>query len=150
MFRLIKRESRKFKRAFLHPTFIFLSVLGTGILFLATSAVYFLERDVNPHMKSYFESLWWGVSTITTVGYGDIIPVTTLGRIIGLGLMYTGTVLFITFTGILVTLWMKGEVEKEISPLEKEVEKEEKEQVRIERRLSEILERLERIEKKRD
>ena len=136
------------KRAFLHPTFLFLSLAGTGVLFTCVTLVYFLEKNINPKMKTYFDSLWWGVSTITTVGYGDITPITLAGRVIGLGLMYSGTVLFITFTGILVTLWMKEEVAAEIRPLEKEMLEDEKETLRMEKKLDHILERLDRLEKK--
>jgi voltage-gated potassium channel Kch len=148
MLKLIKRESRKLGRAFLHPTFLYLIVVGNIILITATLLVHHLEKDVNPHMKSYMDSLWWGVSTITTVGFGDIVPVTFAGRVIGIVLMYIGTVLFITFTGLLVTWWMRGEVEKELVPIEKEVRKEEKEQVQIEKILQEIRDRLERLENK--
>jgi voltage-gated potassium channel len=148
MLKLIKRESRKLGRAFLHPTFVYLIVVGNIILVTATILVHHLEKGVNPHMKTYMDSLWWGVSTITTVGFGDIVPVTFAGRVIGIVLMYIGTVLFITFTGLLVTWWMRGEVEKELVPIEKEVRKEEKEQVQIEKILQEIRDRLERLENK--
>lgn len=147
MLKLLKKETRKLRRAFFHPTFIYLSLVGTGILFTAALLVHFLEKDVNPLMADLLNCFWWGVSTITTVGFGDIVPITPAGRIIGIFLMYTGTVLFITFTGILVTLWTKEEVEKEISPIEKEMEKEEREQARIERKLNDILNRLDRLEK---
>jgi len=148
MLKLFKRESRKLLRAFLHPAFIYLTIVGNVILFLAVTAVYFLEKDIPSPMNSYFNCLWWGVSTITTVAYGDLLPVTFGGRIIAIGLMYTGTVLFISFTGVLLSFLMKEEVEKELTPLEKEVHEEEKEQVRIEKILKEIKERLDRIERK--
>jgi len=146
--KLLRKETRKLVRAFLHPTFFYLVLIGNGILFLATFVVHLLERDVNPHMKSYFDSLWWGISTITTVGFGDIVPITTAGRIIGMALMYTGTVLFITFTGMLVTYWLRQEVERELTPLEQEILKEVREQTRIEHRLKDIQERLRLIEDK--
>ena len=148
MLKLFKRESRKLLRAFLHPAFIYLTIVGNVILFLAVTAVYFLEKDIPSPMNSYFNCLWWGVSTITTVAYGDLLPVTVGGRIIAIGLMYTGTVFFITFTGVLLSFLMKEEVEKELTPLEKEVHEEEKEQVRIEKILKEIKERLDRLERK--
>jgi voltage-gated potassium channel len=149
LLRLFKKETRKLKKAFFHPTFIYLSLMGTLLLLLASGLLHYLEHDVNPRMKTFFDSFWWGVSTITTVGYGDITPVTTAGRIIGLGLMYTGTVLFITFTGVLVSIWTKEEMEKEISPIEKEMRKEELEQANIERTLEEILRRLKQLEEDR-
>ena len=85
---------------------------------------------------------------LDTVGFGDVVPITFLGRVIAMGLMYTGTVLFVMFTGMWVTLWLKGEVQKEISPLEKGFIREEKEQIEIEKLLREIKERLDRLEKK--
>jgi len=135
-------------RAFFHPTFIYLTFAGNVLLLLAVTAVYFLEKDVPSPMNSYFNCLWWGISTITTVAYGDLLPVTLGGRIIAIGLMYTGTVLFITFTGFLVSVWMKEEVEAEIRPLENEMLEEEKETAQIEEKLGQILERLDRLEKK--
>jgi len=144
----LRKEFRKLLKAFLHPRFFFLVILGNSILLMATLVVYFLERGDNPHIKTYFDSLWWGVTTITTVGFGDIVPVTTAGRVIGMGLMYTGTVLFVTFTGLLVTHWLSQEVERELTPLEKEILKEVREQFRIEEALERIEQRLDRLEKK--
>lgn len=148
MLKLLKRETRNLIRAFLHPAFFYLVIIGNGILVAATLVVYQLEKGVNPHMTSYFDSLWWGVTTITTVGFGDTVPITAPGRWIGIGLMYTGTVLFISFTGMLVTHWLREEVEKELTPLEKEMLQELKAQVQIEKSLRRIEERLERLEKK--
>ena len=148
MLKALKKEFRKLLRAFLHPHFFFLIILGNGILLVATLVVYFMEKGLNPHITRYLDSLWWGVATITTVGFGDIVPVTTAGRIIGMALMYTGTTLFVTFTGLLVTRWLSEEVERELTPLEKEILKEVREQFRIEETLQRIEDRLEQLEKK--
>jgi len=64
------------------------------VLILASSALYYAEREVQPdHFGSIPEAAWWGIVTLTTVGYGDLAPVTPLGRfcaaivaILGLGL----------------------------------------------------------------
>lgn len=148
MRKFFQKESLKLKSAFYHPSFVYLILIGNSILFFSTVIVYYLEREVNPHLKTYFDSLWWGVSTITTVGFGDVVPITFPGRVIAILLMYSGTVLFIMFTGMWVTLWLKGEVQKEIFPLEKGLVREEKEQGEILKLLKEMSERLERLEKR--
>ena len=147
MLRLFHKEFLKLRRVITNPTFLFLTVAGNLVLILATVAVYYFEEGANPSVHGFLDILWWGVSTITTVGFGDVVPVTTAGRIIGMALMYTGTVLFISFTGVLVSVWTETEVEREIKPLEKEIAAGEKETERLERLLLDIRKRLDRLEK---
>ena len=147
--KFFKKQTFKLVRIFSNPLFIYLTLVGNGFLLAATTAVYWIEKDVNPHIHSYFDSLWWGVATITTVAYGDVVPVTFAGRVIGIFLIYTGTVMFVTFTGLILMLLMKEEVEREISPLEREVRKEGREQIQIEKSLQEIKIQLNRLEGKR-
>jgi voltage-gated potassium channel Kch len=49
-------------------------------------------------------SLWWSVTTLTTVGYGDIVPVTTAGRLVGAALMLTGVSLIPLVTSVAVSI----------------------------------------------
>lgn len=143
MIPFLKTESKKLLKAFFSPAFLYTIFVGNLILVLATVAVFFLERGHNPHVRSYWDSLWWGVATITTVGFGDIVPMTWGGRLIGMVLMYTGTVLFITFTGMLVFHWLQ----EEVSPLEKEIAEEEREQHRTRQLLETILKKVEALER---
>ena len=54
------------------------------ILLVVSSFMYFVEGDIQPQaFGSIPKSLWWGVITMTTVGYGDVYPVTTVGKILG-------------------------------------------------------------------
>lgn len=65
------------------------------LLYFSAVGIYYFERDVQPEaFASVFHSLWWAVATLTTVGYGDIYPVTAMGKVftffvlaIGLGIV---------------------------------------------------------------
>ena len=74
------------------------------VLFLASVAVHFLERDVQPvAFGSVPAALWWAVATLTTVGYGDVVPITPLGRLVAAFVMICGLGVFGLWTGILAT-----------------------------------------------
>ncbi len=72
------------------------------LLITASALLYFAERDVQPDaFSSIPASMWWGVVTLTTVGYGDIYPVTTLGKLMGAIYAVLGIGMFALPTGIL-------------------------------------------------
>jgi voltage-gated potassium channel len=57
-------------------------VAAFGLMLLSSTALYLAERGVQPeNFGSIPRAMWWSVATLTTVGYGDIVPVTPLGRI---------------------------------------------------------------------
>ena len=65
------------------------------MLYLSAVGIYYFENEVQPEQfKSVFHSLWWSVTTLTTVGYGDMLPITAGGKVftfvvlmIGLGIV---------------------------------------------------------------
>jgi len=75
---------------------------GFILLMCASCGLYFAEHDAQPGIFSSIPaSMWWGVTTLTTVGYGDIYPVTTAGKLIASVIAVLGIGLFALPTGIL-------------------------------------------------
>jgi voltage-gated potassium channel len=97
---------RQLRRVLLQESGPLLSVLVIFlmVLFLASVAAYFLERDVQPATFGNIPSaLWWAVATLTTTGYGDVVPITPLGRLVAAFVMICGLGVFGLWTGILAT-----------------------------------------------
>ena len=79
-------------------TFAF-SVLGVETI-LGGISLFLVERSYNEEINSVGDGLWWALVTITTVGFGDITPVTTVGRFIGGAMMIGGLFTLALFAGI--------------------------------------------------
>jgi len=82
---------------------LFSVLLGFGIVLLtAASIAYLLEREANPAVfGSIPAALWWAIVTLTTTGYGDVVPSTIAGRILGGTVMTGGILVFALWSGIL-------------------------------------------------
>ena len=80
-------------------------LLGFGILLLlAASLAYLLERSTQPDVfGSIPAALWWAVVTMTTTGYGDVVPQTMLGRMLAGAVMISGIAVIALWAGILAT-----------------------------------------------
>jgi voltage-gated potassium channel len=80
-------------------------LLGFGIVLLAAASLaYLLERNAQPDkFGSIPQALWWAIVTLTTTGYGDVTPVTPLGRILAGVVMISGIMVFALWAGILAT-----------------------------------------------
>jgi len=79
-------------------TFLMLSLSSAGILVV--------ESGPDSNIRSAEDAIWWGVTTITTVGYGDHYPVTLAGRCIAVALMITGVGLFGTLSGVIASYFL--------------------------------------------
>ena len=79
------------------------SMFVVGILLvMASLAIYAAEHDAQPQVfKNAFSGLWWAVATLTTVGYGDIYPITVLGRVFGALIALLGIGMVAIPTGII-------------------------------------------------
>ena len=79
------------------------SVFILAVMMLSSSlAMYSIEHQAQPDIfKNAFSGLWWAVSTLLTVGYGDIYPVTTLGKFFGIVITFLGVGMVAIPTGII-------------------------------------------------
>jgi voltage-gated potassium channel len=74
------------------------------VLLVAASLAYLLERTAQPAaFGSIPAALWWAIVTLTTTGYGDVIPQTPLGRVLAGAVMVSGILVFALWAGILAT-----------------------------------------------
>ena len=72
------------------------------LLFWASSLIYYAERSAQPEeFSSIPAAMWWAICTLTTVGYGDVFPVTALGKVIASAISILGIGFFALPTGIL-------------------------------------------------
>ena len=86
-----------------HKEKLFITIFFMGImLLLASSFMYFIENRAQPDkFPSIPATLWWAVATITTVGYGDVYPLTNIGKILGAVIAVMGVGLIALPTGII-------------------------------------------------
>ena len=71
-------------------------------LFLSSSLIYVAENEVQPDVFSSIpETMWWSIVTLTTVGYGDVSPVTAVGKLIGAATAMMGVCSIALLTGII-------------------------------------------------
>ena len=82
---------------------LFSSVFIILVLMLASSlCMYSLEHEAQPEVfRNAFSGVWWSVSTLLTVGYGDIYPITTLGKMLGIVITFLGVGMVAIPTGII-------------------------------------------------
>lgn len=92
---VLREESSSFAAA--------LFVLGV-LLILASSGIYLIEHDIQPEaFGSIPAAMWWAMATLTTVGYGDVTPVTPLGKLFGSCITIIGVAMVAIPAGILAS-----------------------------------------------
>lgn len=119
---------RLLRRHRLHYALAVTMVIVVG----AAALIFAVEEGGEGSINSFGDALWWAITTVTTVGYGDTFPVTPMGRGIAAFLMITGIALFGVLTANVAAFFVERNQEDEDDPVVK--------------RLDEILRRLEALE----
>jgi voltage-gated potassium channel len=109
----------RFKRVLRRKTDDLVVALGgtSILLILASSLMYFIEHDAQPEaFSSIPAALWWGIITLTTVGYGNVYPVTPLGKLLGGVVAMLGTGLVALPASILASGFISDDAEPSRCP----------------------------------
>ena len=86
------------------------TVLSLILFFIALFGFIFFITE--PDVKSYSDGLWWALVTITTVGYGDITPLTSIGRLVASTLMFLGLGLIASLTAVISVKFIQSFVDR--------------------------------------
>ena len=114
------------------------------MLVICSLAAYEAEHKTNPGFATIGDALWWGIVTLTTVGYGDIVPKTTAGRLAGVAIMLTGVAVLGILAGSLASLFhidQSQEKTADATPVEEEIAAIRAQLQAADRRLGELAQR---------
>jgi voltage-gated potassium channel len=84
------------------------ALVAGGVVVIGSLVAYHAEHPVNPEFATVGDALWWGIVTLTTVGYGDIVPKTTTGRWVAVVIMITGIAVLGLLAGSLASFFRLG------------------------------------------
>ena len=116
LFRAVKmvrysRAIQRFRIAFkmVREELVLFFTATAMLLYFAAVGIYYFEHDAQPQaFASVFDSLWWAVATLTTVGYGDVYPVTAGGKVFTFIILMAGLGIVAVPTGLLASALSKA------------------------------------------
>ncbi len=100
-----------YKEILKHPLFkIFSGIIL--IAFLGSAFVLVFEYNENDQLHSLGDAIWWVLVTMTTVGYGDRVPITPGGRVVGIAVMFLGVALVSLFTATVSSIFVARQIKE--------------------------------------
>tara|TARA_Y100000385_G_C13096174_1_gene641455 strand:- start:632 stop:1345 length:714 start_codon:yes stop_codon:yes gene_type:complete len=111
--RLIKYNDalNRFKKAFaiVKEEIILFFLITIVLIFITSAGIYYFEHEAQPEVfKSVFHSAWWSIVTLTTVGYGDVYPITLGGKIFTFFVLMIGVGIVTIPAGLVATALLKA------------------------------------------
>jgi len=92
----------------------YLLLTAAGTIVIGSFVIFSVEsQHPDSQINSMLDAIWWTVATVTTVGYGDIVPVTDTGKIVAIFYMFFGIGVLAIFLSVLGTMFYKRRFEKE-------------------------------------
>jgi voltage-gated potassium channel len=85
------------------PQLLIALAIAVGLIYVSAVLLYYIEGDVQEDFSSIPRAVWWAVATLTTVGYGDVYPITTLGKMVSGVIALAGVGVVALPTGILAS-----------------------------------------------
>jgi voltage-gated potassium channel len=109
---------RRFHRAFIiaREELVLFVIITLMLLYFSAVGIYYFENEAQPDkFASVFHSLWWSVATLTTVGYGDIYPVTIGGKIFTFAVLLIGLGIVSVPAGLVASALSKARAMEDVS-----------------------------------
>jgi voltage-gated potassium channel len=133
---------------FKQPIFWAVTIFGNAFVLIGAILFHFIEKDQQENTITFLDSLNWAVGLVTTIGYGDIMPITSMGKVLGIVLMIGGTVFLWSYMALLVGAIVAPEMnffEREIKDIESGIEVIKKETQLDDKRIDTLINKIDKL-----
>jgi len=104
---------KKFLRVLRKERFFLVASITIIVILSCSIGIYLFEHDIkDSSIQSLWDGVWWALVTISTVGYGDKIPLSNAGKIVGLGLMISGIGLLSLVTATIASVFVEQKIKE--------------------------------------
>jgi voltage-gated potassium channel len=114
----LKKIHKRFQALLRLPLFWIVTIAVNSLALIGTFTFHYFEYGQNEQVTSLLDSFGWSVGLITTVGFGNVVPVTTEGKLLSIFMMIIGSIVLWTYMAFFVSAF----IAPELSHLEHEIE----------------------------
>jgi voltage-gated potassium channel len=142
---LIERSMAKFLRGPASTRGALAAIVTSTLVVVVASGVLMRVFDHREY-PNIFRGIWWAMQTVTTVGYGDVTPTSTFGRIVACFVMLVGVALIAIVTAAVTSTFVERALHARAAREKAEDVEDQQEQTRIDARLDDLAAQLERVQ----